>query len=341
MNAIPPQILDEAARWQARLAAPDCTELDRAAYHRWLREDSLHARADAAAVRVSEEVAELAANDPRMAILAEEALGTGSGTKPKWRRWLLPVGIAASLLFEGLALRAWLASPSPEPEPIRLSTAAHERSDVTLGDGSKVHLDISSNLGVRLTQRRRSVELREGRALFEVAHDAKRPFTVDAGTGRVTAVGTRFQVQREETRVTVILVEGVVVVEQHSAESDRKERLQPGDQLVYSVDGSYWAKHAVDSIAATSWSSGHLVFRGVAIVDALAQINRYASHKIVIGDPALDGLEISGTFTLGDSAGIAAALTQILPIQSKENSSGEIILLPNSSVHRRTGHNGR
>lgn len=334
MKDIPPQILDEAARWHARLGAPDCTELDRAGYHRWIRENPAHGRADAAAARLSGEIAKLVATDPRAGVLAEEALEAGSRAKTAGRRWLLPMGIAASFLLEGLALRAWLTSPPPEPEPVTLSTAARERSNVTLGDGSKVQMDVSSKLAIRLTQRQRSIELKDGRALFEVARDPARPFTVQAGNGRVTAVGTRFQVQREATQVVVTLVEGTVLVEQRQAGSLHEERLQSGYQLVYSVDGSYWAKRAVDALTATSWSSGHLVFRGAPIADALSDINRYATRKIRIGDPTLNRLEISGTFTPGDSAGITRALTEILPVRLEDSNPAEIILLPNPSYDK-------
>ena len=34
-----------------------------------------------------------------------------------------------------------------------------------------------------------------GRALFDVAHDAGRPFVVEAGARQVTALGTRFDVR--------------------------------------------------------------------------------------------------------------------------------------------------
>src|SRR3546814_2068180 len=55
------------------------------------------------------------------------------------------------------------------------------------------------------------IEFRQGRAMFDVAHDASRPFVVDAGLGTVTALGTRFQVQRNEDRVSVTLLEGAEI----------------------------------------------------------------------------------------------------------------------------------
>lgn len=329
MTEIAPQVLDEAARWHARLAAPDCTEFDRAGYQRWRRENTVHAQADSAAARISVDIDYLVATDPRMSVLAEEALDAGRQVSKRKRRWLLPAAIAASLALEGVALYAWLRSPLSEPEPITLTTAARERGDVTLGDGSKVHIDVSSNLAVHMTRSERTVDLKEGRALFEVAHDPSRPFAVRAGNGRITALGTRFQVQRDGNRVTVTLVEGSVMVgQQAAAGSLHEEHLTPGDEVTYSTDGSYWSKRTVDSTAVTSWSSGRLIFRGAPIAEALAEINRYAARKIRLGDSSLDRLAISGTFAIGDTASIANALTQILPLRVVDDKQNEIILLP-------------
>ncbi len=41
---------------------------------------------------------------------------------------------------------------------------------------------------------RRTVRLLRGRAFFDVARDPDRPFTVEAGDARVTALGTAFAV---------------------------------------------------------------------------------------------------------------------------------------------------
>ncbi len=71
------------------------------------------------------------------------------------------------------------------------------RRDVTLADGSVVHLDVDSEINVSFSSGHRDITLVNGRALFEVAHDASRPFVVSAGQSHTTALGTHFQVQRE------------------------------------------------------------------------------------------------------------------------------------------------
>lgn len=330
MEKIAPHLLDEAARWHARLAAPDCTEFDRAGYRRWRSENDVHAKADAVAARVSANMAQLTASDSRLAALAEQALESGTGTAAHRPRWHIPAAIAASvaiavLVVRGFALHAWL----PEPKPLTFSTGAREQSSVMLDDGSKVRVDIASDLALRITRTQRAIDLKKGRALFDVAKDAARPFTVRAGNGTVLALGTRFQVQHDSNRVTVTLADGAVLVSQAVAGIAHEERLQPGDQLVYATDGTYWARRKVDSDSTISWSSGRLIFRGVPIEEALAEINRYTSRKIQLGDASLKSLEVSGRFAIGDSTSVSKALTQVLSLQADEEQDGRIVLRSN------------
>ena len=325
MTEMEPQILDEAACWYARLSAPDCTELDRAGYLRWRRENAAHEQADAGVARFLDDVDQLVATDQRMSVLAEEALAAGRSTRN--RRWLVPAAIACCLVLEGISAYLWLNKWQPG-EPVTLATSVREQGSVTLGDGSKVHLDVSSNLTVRITRKERSIELKGGRALFEVAHNPSRPFVVHSGNGSVTALGTRFQVQREGDRVIVTLAEGTVLVSQQITGSGlHEERMKPGEQLTYSTNGGYWERRAVDSAAALSWSSGRLVFRGDPLIEALGEINRYSNRKIRIGDPSLNNLEVSGTFAMGDTTSVASALTQVLPVRAVEKQD-ETILFP-------------
>src|SRR3546814_3976774 len=101
-------------------------------------------------------------------------------------------------------------------------------------DGSKVQLDLGASLTVRLSPDKRDIELRQGRVMFRVAHDASRPFIVDAGAGRITALGTQFQVQREGEAVSVILLEGSLGIDSaREGDARRLLRLVPGQRASY------------------------------------------------------------------------------------------------------------
>jgi transmembrane sensor len=105
---------------------------------------------------------------------------------------------------------------------------------VRLDDGSHVQLEPDSSL--RLLSNRASsveVELRDGRARFDVVRDRKRPFKVMAGDAEVRVVGTRFSVASEKQasgmRIEVRVSDGVVEVQRHDEASVRE--LRAGERL--------------------------------------------------------------------------------------------------------------
>ena len=108
-----------------------------------------------------------------------------------------------------------------------------------LPDGSKVELYPQSwiNYEREMIGSIRAVKL-VGKALFQVAKDAKRPFTVYSGDISTTAIGTRFIVRsfESENNISVRLEEGKVVIKTQT-ENIKKEKgyyLLPGDEFVYS-----------------------------------------------------------------------------------------------------------
>lgn len=77
------------------------------------------------------------------------------------------------------------------------------------------------SIAVRYARGERRVELKSGTALFEVAKEAARPFVVEADGATVRALGTRFEVRREDGPVGVTLLEGSVEVRPARAEALR------------------------------------------------------------------------------------------------------------------------
>lgn len=321
----------QAAQWYARLGAPDCSAEEREAFERW-RAVPPNAEAYAAAERLARAVQRLAAEDRGLRAMAEAAYAdrreAGGRPSPRPRRRSAAALAAACVVA---AAATWLVlEDTPAPvTPIVHSTAAGEQRRLALDDGSVVHLDVGSTVAVRLSERERSVELEAGRAIFDVAHDPRRPFTVRAGDAVVTALGTRFQVAQTTDAVVVLLAEGSVSVDGERAGRPRSERLRPGERLRLPADSAPWRKDLVDPRVATSWSQGRHLFRGVPLADALEEINRYAARKVRIGDASLADLPVSGNFLVGDSDSIVAAIAAVLPVR-RSDAAGEIVLLRRS-----------
>jgi len=334
------RIVAEAARWHARLAADDCTELDRAEFERWRARSRRHADAYEAAAALSTQLAQLARSDDRLRAMADEAFALGSdagshenshvaaAVRPvpgRQRRWMVPASLAAAVLV-ALGVVQFSGYLTRKAPPVTYASSEQTRRDITLADGSLVQLDVDSEISVTFSARERQIVLVNGRALFDVAHDATRPFVVSAGHSHTTALGTHFQVQREGHQVLVTLAEGSVAVTSDAEESRWRETLTPGEQISSTTDGQVHEKRAVDAQVVTSWSRGRLVFRGTPLGEALKEVNRYGNRKVRLGDPDLADLAVGGNFIAGETDLIVSAFAAVLPLRVSEGSAGEIIL---------------
>lgn len=109
---------------------------------------------------------------------------------------------------------------------------------INLADGSLITLSDNSEITYQLPfTNARNITL-IGRALFKVAKDKTKPFTVTSGEVSTTALGTEFTVTtyKRSNRVIVRLYEGKVViraVDKANKTMDRDVYLLPGQEFVY------------------------------------------------------------------------------------------------------------
>ncbi|MGH8475378.1 MAG: FecR family protein [Methylococcales bacterium] len=91
------------------------------------------------------------------------------------------------------------------------------------------------------------------------------------------------------------LLEGIVDVEDRRHR--HKERLHPGQVVEIDADAVHiHAPIELDSLA--SWRQGYLQFDGVALSEAIEQINRYRPGRVVLLDEQLGRHRVSGLYRL-------------------------------------------
>lgn len=314
-----------AVRWYARLRAPDCTQSERNEFEKWLKTSAEHAKAYGRAEKLADMVTLAAKQDQRFIGLADAALTRRS--LPDISRWHV-----AAVLIAGTALALFGVANLSGLRDAEVLTAYHnstkQQQRYVLQDGSVVYLDVNSSMVVSVSKARRSVKLHEGRAYFEVIHDAQKPFLVDAGAVRTTDLGTRFEVALSHAHdVSVTLVDGAVEITDQAQRGKWQQNLVPGEQVTLKAGTMSLEKHSVDAEAVTSWSSGRLVFKGTPLNVALEELNRYSDCKILLGDSSLASIPIGGNFIAGgDSAQVVDALAAVLPIRVVRVGPNEIVL---------------
>ena len=132
-----------------------------------------------------------------------------AGDRRLWR-WPLRGRVAWGAAAAALAVCAVTWSYLTGPQVYQ--THFGEQRSILLEDGSRITLNTASRIDVRFDKGQRFVRLLEGEALFEVAHDATRPFDVQTGATVLRALGTQFDVEMGPNLTTVTVVEGRVAV---------------------------------------------------------------------------------------------------------------------------------
>ncbi|HTY98590.1 MAG TPA: FecR domain-containing protein [Rhodocyclaceae bacterium] len=293
-------IREQAAAWFARRRSGAWSGADATGLAAWLAADGRHRT----------EYAQLAALWSAVGDLADRPLvrAERQPRRAAFRAWWPALGFALLLLA---AVGLFRALPELTERREAVVTGPGERKEIALADGSRIQLDADSAILLRSGTRGDTVVMERGEAYFTVVHRPERRFAVEAGPGRIVDIGTRFGVRREGEGVRVAVAEGEVEVSSGRAEP---LRLTAGQSLAIAADGAVGPVAAADADAAFAWREGRLVFDRTPLAEAVARINRYWREPLVIADPSLGGLKLSGNFRLDDVRGLLWALEQTLPL---------------------------
>lgn len=316
-----------AAEWFAVMRGPGA-DGERAAFEAWR---AIPANADA--------YARLEDTWNESLFLANGPAGRGRDLSQARRKGppaaVLAAGVALlTLLSAGLVAgqMGWLGSRSVQrPPAVRIAAGEISAGDavraVRLSDGSRVTLDRGAAVVDRSAPDERRFVLLRGRARFDVAHDAARPFLVDAGEGRVVAHGTVFDVGIEDGAVRVILLKGSVEVLGRTAAANRRASrfLAPGEQLVV-ARGEVGATSRA-SATLLSWPDPMIGFDDIPLAEAVAAFNRTGGPTAVrLADGAPGSLRVSGAFRRDDPRGFAEALAASFAMQVDTAADGSLVL---------------
>ncbi|MBK3464146.1 FecR family protein [Pseudomonas sp. MF6776] len=312
-------VRDDAARWFVRLQEPAVSADEQQRFDAWLNQHPQH-RDEFQLLQGLWTAADLLPA-PRLKALAE--------TPParRERRPLLRYAVAASVLAVALGLGLFSGLNHPGSYSAEFSTVPGERKHVALPDGSVIDLNSRSRLQVHYEKDRRLIELSEGEAMFSVEHDASRPFVVEAGSGKVTVTGTRFDVRRDVTQTRVAVEQGTVKVQGHDAPDNEFINLTAGLGTHVDAQGKVAAAYAVNPAELTAWRSGKLVFNNARLSEVAAEVSRYREQPLTVGNPGVANLRLTSVFKSDNTDALLKALPNILPvaIRTLADGSQEII----------------
>ncbi len=282
----------KAAEWLIRREQPQWSQADQTALDGWLDESMSHKAAFwrlEHAWQMADRIGAFSARD-----IATRPRRTGLPLK-----WWHASAVAASLLlaiaFIGLHSRP---TSSPQPNVAAFDTGIGGHRIVPLVDGSRIELNTATNLRALISKKRRDVWLDRGEAFFEVAHIEGSVFVVHAGPRLITVVGTQFSVRRDDDKVAVAVVDGRVRVEDTTpGASSASIIVTPGDVAIGLGSSTMVISKPVAAVEdKLTWRDGRLVFDGTSLAEVADDFNRYNRQQLLISDPAVAAIRISGTF---------------------------------------------
>lgn len=338
-----------AAEWlvhQQHTALPQATQAAlQADFEAWLAADPAHGttyrrlHATWTHLEALSTAGRAAAASPPASAVAETSVVPGTpppaarlGGRPsglgRWR--LSTLALAAVLLC-----CAWLLAQSLGPQADftqRYHTARGQQQEIALPDGSTLWLDTDTHVEVALYPDRRRLTLDQGQVMLDVHRAPQRPLNVLAGPARITVLGTRFDVRHVDGASTSVAVaSGRVQVASTplDAPAPRTTELLGGQSMTVLSDGRHGAIIPVTPQSVAAWHEGRLNFNDTPLAQALAEFERYGPTGLIVSDPRVATLRVTGSFGADNHRQFARALTQVLPVGLIARPQGltEIILI--------------
>ncbi len=326
---VTPEIAAEAAVWVTRLHGPQrCRQMEEECLA-WQQRSPAHQEAFERCTDTWEGVQRVTVANAFAASTAKgrrDGGGSWSGASVRWRA----AGVLAAVLMVGaVGYQQWRDRGI-------YATGVGEQQLVVLDDGTRMTLNTATEVRVDLEASRRTVSIRNGEALFEVAKDPARPFVVRVGGSEVVAIGTVFSVRftsqdrGAKEALSVTLLEGQVALQAASGERglapEEAVRMVAGERVRLSGGGTGVQRSARAEVdrpnvaQLVAWKRSEAVFDGVSLPDAVAEMNRYSRTPIVLLDPSgLAKLQVSGIYRTGDTAGFANAVAALHGLDVREH----------------------
>lgn len=164
---------------------------------------------------------------------------------------------------------------SNSEEKLTLETIAGKKKEFMLPDSSFVVLNASSNLSYSKEMRDREVQL-DGEAYFKVKKGSR--FKVITSTGKVTVLGTQFNVRNRNDFFEVICYEGSVRVE-----TNHKTMLLKPTQVFRSIKGEPVVQFTIQD-SGPSWVNNESSFQSVPFREVVNELEIQYNVSVSIND---------------------------------------------------------
>lgn len=235
--------------------------------------------------------------------------------------------IAAVLILGLIFTSVWFYSDRVLTSEIiqKISTPLASRTSFDLPDGSKVWLNAGSSISFpgKFDGKTRTVKL-IGEAYFDVKTN-QIPFLVETPKFTVNVLGTAFNVMAYEGEPASVTLERGKVELQNEGKS--LGFLDPGQQAQFLTGSDKINIENVESEIFTSWKENRLIFQSEPLELLAKRLERWYNLKIVIGDPSLNNLKVTGKIEVESFSEVLDLMEYTLPIKYQYNKNERILTI--------------
>lgn len=318
--------IEAQAREWARLLASD-SKVDHEAFKAWRDSDVRHDDAFWSAWRAWQGAGHIRLDDSWRDELAqlthdEDAMASRRN-RSKMIGFALPAALAA-------CIAAFLLMPAMRgAPPVEVRTPVGHNQIIALGDGTRVTAGAKTDFRAYIDKDRRRVELAEGQAFFEVAHDPSRPFVVVAGDAEIRVTGTKFDVKMTGDGVTVSVLEGRVEVKRRGLLSvltaGKPEQILTAGQVSELEPGQAFTKGSAANGTPGEWRTGRLFYTDAPLADILSDAERYSGQRYRAANADIAAMRLTASFRVGHVDGLIENIEAATPLVARKQPDGSIV----------------
>ena len=296
---------DEAAAWFARLRDPALSDAERVAFADWLQQRPDHAAAMQEMGAIWDGLNALPDLRQTELIPAPQRLLS--------RRHVL-AGAGLSALAGVVGWRQW-----------RIGDVATERGEhrrVAFAADASLELDSLTVIDMAPGEPHPMAELRNGQMFVSTERAAGAEVILRLPFGWVQAATATLNLKLERRRALVAVESGRVLVRRQSGgalELGPNTELALGPVLVEQP-------RALPAYRIAPWRDGRLIFDRALLVDVVDDINRNRAGRVLIGDPRLDDLLVTGTFRADGGDALLLAIAETFSLKSLHLGPGLTVL---------------
>ncbi len=181
---------------------------------------------------------------------------------------------------------------------------------VELPDGSNIVLNKNTDLNYATDFGSNRSIILDGEAYFDVARDEERPFSILTDCGKVTVLGTSFNIEENEDYVDVLVTSGSVKVQ-----SGDEEVILTKNEMVR-CGGEGITKRELPGSNYLSWKTNKLIFNDLPLHLAIADISRHFNVNLAFsGESKAMNLRIDDEFENQDFDSVMESIVLITGIK--------------------------